>query len=595
MKYALALMLLLTLLITISADSKTNSKTYSDKYLDSTSFSKEYSKTLTKTELPSLVNKTQSQLFSGKKYSETIREKITINPDFKFDFLEDTGFTLTPNQSGELVGYLGAKDFKYTVTFSKGLPLTNNTNQDYTNPANKFVSDATDNIQVPLFGEAYTLREVNASGENILIKLKKGNKTITLVDSKSYPYSENNNSENSDWVFDVGDIKQGTTPNVKVIKEFSIYNKNKKWDSIKPLCAPKDQALTPKCQNGSNEANFLEGVVATTPGYAFVKIIFNGFKKTGTTFTEFEITKGATLDNPYIIYADEEGYLQKIPSYILLYNKEGTFTVTDQTFYYKITEEPTEINGQKYAGYLQISKVPFETATNSDYLGDKYLGYKFYYLKITKPQDMLSESVSEPQESKLTKPIEIELIGAGTNNKSFEYRYYQTSIENSPIILMLSGGASKKISSYAFRIIGTDSDLGNSKVEDGINDQTFYVRDFEPMWGKALIDDTNYYVAKYDVSNSFEAISYFIDTKTGDPLALPNNNLGNYTHYLAYCKMKNNSCKTIWDSSKNKLGYLTAYSDGGASIKVVNEHLTLELPNKATPISITITNDNKKG
>ena len=146
-----------------------DTKTYDTKYLMSGTNQKEYGVvTLNNPQLASLTNKTVAQKWNGTAYAETVKETVTLKPDFKFDY---TNYSTV----GDLVGYLSSVgDFKYTVTFSHGLPLTEKPQQDYLKSENKFVAtNGFDNITVPFFGQTYKLHTVDASGTYLSMKLSK--------------------------------------------------------------------------------------------------------------------------------------------------------------------------------------------------------------------------------------------------------------------------------------------------------------------------------------------------------------------------------------------------------------------------------------
>lgn len=181
-KYILAAMLLLFLAGSAfgTCITEQGSKTYDTKYLMSGNNQKEYGAvTLNSSQLPMLTNKTVTQKLAGSAYTETVKETVTLKPDFMFD--SENYATV-----GDLVGYLDKiGDFKYTVSFSHGLPLTEKPGQSYTDSKNKFeANDVLDNITVPFFGQTYKLHTLDASGTYLSMKLSKGSNKATYYEGE---------------------------------------------------------------------------------------------------------------------------------------------------------------------------------------------------------------------------------------------------------------------------------------------------------------------------------------------------------------------------------------------------------------------------
>jgi len=178
-----------------------------------------------------------------------------------------------------------------------------------------------------------TPKAVLVSGKNIL----------QLKNNREYPYNAASlDSQDDYWVFNFGTINNTTsTPDVNVIKEFSISNSKKLWDYTLPIWAPKAQCLTSKCEAGINEAKFLEGVAETTPGYNYLKLSFDGFKRESVSYSTLKIGDG------YVNYSDNSDFQHKIPFYLALpisssVTTESNFTIDSQTFVYRINDNAQE-------------------------------------------------------------------------------------------------------------------------------------------------------------------------------------------------------------------------------------------------------------
>ncbi len=133
---------------TTTTYSEESSKTYETDTLNSTSgTAAEWIKELTSSQLSFLYNSTDNFKYEGTNYSQTIKEKIGIEADARFDYdrvaVED------------LVVYLDSVgDFNYEITFSKGIPTDNTLASGYDT---RFQDGDNDNIRVPWFGETYTV------------------------------------------------------------------------------------------------------------------------------------------------------------------------------------------------------------------------------------------------------------------------------------------------------------------------------------------------------------------------------------------------------------------------------------------------------
>ena len=130
----------------------------------------EFSKILTSSQLPFLMNETSSYKVAGSNYTQTIKETIGISADAKFNY--------TTVGVHDFVLNLGTNDFNYTITFSKGLPITDTTTSIYS--ATKFQDGTDDDVDIPWFGESYTLFESDFTGTIKTLKLIKEQEKITF-------------------------------------------------------------------------------------------------------------------------------------------------------------------------------------------------------------------------------------------------------------------------------------------------------------------------------------------------------------------------------------------------------------------------------
>ncbi len=162
-----------------------------------------------------------------------------------------------------------------------------------------------------------------------------GKDVVTLADGKQYPYDSTDTDVGNDyWKASLDqNSAANASPDVATIEKITVWNNVKKWDRDTPLWST-DDSLTQRGEDdadaGGNVAHFLAGESEGTLGYDFVKVQFDGFVIDQSLTT-------VKIGNNAITYTDNARIERTVPFYIALDNTatESTFTVDDQTFYYR--------------------------------------------------------------------------------------------------------------------------------------------------------------------------------------------------------------------------------------------------------------------
>jgi len=461
-----------------------------------------------------------------------------------------------------------------------------------------------------VLGDSIYLENVyrNVEGNIGYITVLKGADTIQLYDGKGYPYNSSDTDPSDDpWLvqLDTNTVSL-SSPNVPSIMNIIIKNNYQKWNVNNPIYGGDDALHSDKATQ--NAAYFLEGTPDGTAGKNFVKVVFDGFKNDQSLTT-------VKIGNGYLEYYDTSDYKHKVPFFYSLdstQTSQGSFTLDDQTFYYRVNTTDTnftlggndgnvlngvtvgyvagadlnlitdqgpffnntsgstitknvDINGVTYLctfvsgiyncqadGNFQISTVQFSQATDSDYIGSSNIYNTWYYDDANSIFDSGT----------------LGLTGSGTNGKTFYYAYGAYESHNRLWLLLDGQVFSSPRYSAAVRFNGTDTD------EDMADNVTYYRLD-NVDWGNS--GDTTYYVADFNVDTdndgTYEA-RVFVQTSSTesdlsgeDILKLPNNNLSAYNVTVEY----NDGSTTAPDLSSDTSVTTTmqkAYTDYGTKLDI---------------------------
>ncbi len=120
-------------------------------------------KNLGNAQLPFLTNETKNYKYQGSSYSIVIKEYIGIQADARMDLID--------KDVEDLVVYMESeKDFNYWLDLGDGIPA-----YETTSAATKFTDGDNDNVVIPLFGESFTVQEVD-NNSNLIKLIKEADK-----------------------------------------------------------------------------------------------------------------------------------------------------------------------------------------------------------------------------------------------------------------------------------------------------------------------------------------------------------------------------------------------------------------------------------
>lgn len=475
-------------------------------------------------------------------------------------------------------------------------------------------------LKTPLY-----LKQVNfnaATGEGSVV-IVKGAEMITLANNEQYPYSATDTDTTDDYW--VAEFVTGTSssPDVNVVTDIIIKNSVKLWKysgDTEPVFASKTWALK-DYNESANEAVFLAGESEDTLGYGYVKIVFEGFKGDQET-TEIKLGDG------YVEFTDTGDFEHKVPFYyqLSITSTQGTFTLDNQTFYYKVITDDTnfliddtsdilngqavmpidgnlltdqglwtptgtkqtkvvDINGITYTcttygagpafdfncqadGYFQIATAQFSSAATSDYIGSSNINQRWYY----------EDNNTTPTASGRAY---VPLTGSGTNNETFNYAFYVNETYGSFWLLLDSSTTFNVQYNKGLALGGTDTD------EDMVYEASYYLPDDLEVGGDST--DNDFYVATFkideDEDSTYEGLVYIY---TGDDklLTLPNNNLSNYGADFNYAE---GSQSWILRADTPSSYIAKAYSDFGALYDVSSgSYLEAVIPQDQRKLKITV-------
>ncbi|MDO8428432.1 MAG: hypothetical protein Q7S92_04430 [Candidatus Diapherotrites archaeon] len=161
---------------------------YDTQNLDSRNQRRELvNKILKKAQLPYLVDLIKTQTHNGSPYKEKVTESIKLNGDALFDYVR----TMIANT---VTSMPRIKDFSYTITFQKGLPMVNDPTTG--TRSGSFVDGTDDTISVPLFGKNYTLKESKLTPIPEITLIDESGNTLKLVHGQAFPASMDVNATN---------------------------------------------------------------------------------------------------------------------------------------------------------------------------------------------------------------------------------------------------------------------------------------------------------------------------------------------------------------------------------------------------------------
>ncbi|GEM_PF-1678296 len=737
---------------TTTTYSDSDSETYDSTTMNSTAGTgAEFIKELTSSQLSFLYNSNDTFKYgsgttaTGTNYTQTIKEKIGIEADARFDYdrvsVED------------FIVYMDAVgDFNYELTFTKGIPTDNTLAGGYDTA---FQDGDNDNIRIPWFGEMYTVFSAKnslsanyASSELTLVKdtgkvtyyageeitgltgkgtyageelkavletvyetsqgatyqarwalykadddtstatpidtqtagtavfledqfksgdvldtslyveaiglektgdqrgfatVTKGDDLIKVVDNKQYPYSASDTDSTNDYW--KAEIVEGTTtsPDVNTFSKITIYNNIKLWDQDNPLYAGGARegrygtgawSLTQDdvVANEANHAVFLDGESDSTQGYGYAEVVFDGWKG-GENTTLIEIGDGK------VHYWDTGDTEHNIPFYdkLKITSTERTFTIDDQTFYYRcdttdnnflLGGDNNYLNGQLMgfggsdtnmydttAGYVDLTlkagetgttvvdlngfsytcthtfagstwncvadgncefaKASFDSAATGDYIGTFTAGARTTY-----PTWYYDDGNTDHQEN--LQKASIPLTGSGLNDQTYYYTYIGMESTYGNLWLLLDDTTNFAVQ-YAkdIQLVGTDTD---ETTGPGTPNATYYVPDEIELGGSP--SDNTFYVASFNINENAGGWdgNVYIETKTDNIVVLPNNNLDIYSVDFNY---KNATWTLRYDTPGSYIAQ--AYSDYGSWYTVADEKvLKAVMPENQQKLKLTV-------
>ncbi|MDO8538635.1 MAG: hypothetical protein Q7S21_07180 [archaeon] len=441
--------------------------------------------------------------YNGVNYSIPVFESIGIQADALYDYVHidiDDLITFMPEEG----------DFNYTVTLNGGS----------SNPALgiplDFDASTGDSARIPFMGKMYDLQLIDATGTYVKVILFDGVNTVTLINTKGYPYDPNNQTGIYDWKV----VMQYDSWDSNKLQSIAIVNSNIRWDDDNPIFV-----------NG--KAKFVDN---------FSTFQFKGFEQKPSTI----LTIGESCQAPggagCIKYVDGNNLQHNIPFFIQVPdNTTSSFVFDGATYYYK------SVRAGANTGSLKICSVPFSQCDPGGTL----------LLDVNYVEDRISSA-----SFKLKNP--------------FYFRYMVTETYGH-VWLLLTGDGGAIQTKFDKRILLTGTDLresGSIGFNAYVPDELEFVFDTNGNEPNGDSADTNYFIAHFALDSDNDGVSdttVFIDTAIDRLVQFPNNNLANYINDVVYSKSNPFITWGLrWDSPN--IYSSRGYTEHGSKLEILEQN-----------------------
>lgn len=155
----------------------TGGKTFNSATLDSVSSTGEYVQDIGTDPLSFLMDQTMSYKYNGSNSDITVKEKVGVSLDAKFD---------TDKDLKDLVSEIDAGDVNYTLDLGAGIPIGSTAAATA-----DFVDDSDDNIRIPFFGKMFLVQRVDIDSSRDVSELRliedKAKQTFVAGESFTIP------------------------------------------------------------------------------------------------------------------------------------------------------------------------------------------------------------------------------------------------------------------------------------------------------------------------------------------------------------------------------------------------------------------------